>query len=194
MKYISLFFFLNKINFFFFNKIIKKNYIYYEQYEIFSINNFLLIFLKNGYKEKIFKWINFICNLLYKLIYFKYVNCIYSNELIFNLSINNFHFNFNFLLSWVFEIINFCFFYSITNIQNIFKKKQKIQISYKLHFFKKNFKHKLLVKFFFFKSLSLNFNFFKIKLYFMLVDFILNYKNSWIYLFKVFFYKKLFKL
>jgi hypothetical protein len=175
-------------------KIIKKTSFSFTILKTPPINNFLSVFLKGGYKEKLFNWFNFISDNLYKLINYRYIKFIYSNELLFNLFINNFHFNFNFLLSWIFGIINFCFFYSITNVPNIFKKKQKTSTSLKLRFFKKNPKQNLLVKFLFFRGLSLNFHLFKTKLYFTLVDFILNYKNSWVYLFKVFFYKKLFKL
>lgn len=193
MKYVNLYFNKRGLKFFY-NKIIKKNKIQSFLMKTNLISNLLLVFLKKGYKEKVFGWFSEISNNLYKLIFSKHSNFVYSNELFFNLSINNFHLNFNFLLSWIFKIINFCFFYSISNLPNIFKKKQKSQVSYRLRFFKKASKHNLLVKFLFFKSLSLNLNFLRTKLYFSILDFILNYKNSWIYLFKVFFYKKLFKL
>ena len=193
MKYVNLYFFNKQLKFFNY-QIIKRNETCPSLVKNNLINNFLQVFLKKGQKEKIFKWFNGISSDLYKLIFFKHTTFVYSNELLFNLSINNFHFNFNFLLSWIFEVINFCFFYSITSVPNIFKKKQKIQVSYKLRFFKKKSKHNLLVKFLFFRGLSLNFNFLKTKLYFSILDFILNYKNSWLYLFKIFFYKKLFKL
>jgi len=193
LKYVNLYF-DKKVLKFFYNKITRKNKIQFFLMKTNLINNLLLVFLKKGYKEKVFGWFSEISNNLYKLIFSKHSNFVYLNELLFNLSINNFHLNFNFLLSWIFETINFCFFYSISNLPNIFKKKQKSQVSYKLRFFKKTSKHNLLVKFLFFKSLSLNLNFLRTKIYFSMLDFILNYKNSWVYLFKVFFYKKLFKL
>ena len=193
MKYVNLYFNKRGLKFFY-NKITKKNKTQSFLMKTNLISNLLLVFLKKGYKEKVFSWFSEISNNLYKLIFSKHSNFVYSNELFFNLSINNFHLNFNFLLSWIFKVINFCFFYSISNLPNIFKKKQKSQVSYKLRFFKKTSKHNLLVKLLFFKSLSLNLNFLRTKLYFSILDFILNYKNSWIYLFKVFFYKKLFKL
>lgn len=193
MKYVNLYFNKRGLKFFY-NKITKKNKIQSFLMKTNLTSNFLLVFLKKGYKEKVFSWFSEISNNLYKLIFSKHSNFVYSNELLFNLFINNFHLNFNFLLSWIFKVINFCFFYSISNSPNIFKKKQKSQVTYKLRFFKKTSKNNLLVKFLFFKSLSLNLNSLRTKLYFSILDFILNYKNSWIYLFKVFFYKKLFKL
>ena len=157
MKYVNLYFNKRGLKFFY-NKITKKNKTQSFLMKTNLISNLLLVFLKKGHKEKVFSWFSEISNNLYKLIFSKHSNFVYSNELFFNLSINNFHLNFNFLLSWIFKVINFCFFYSISNSPNIFKKKQKSQVTYKLRFFKKTSKHNLLIKFLFFKSLSLNLN------------------------------------
>ena len=98
MKYVNLYFNKRGLKFFY-NKITKKNKIQSFLMKTNLTSNFLLVFLKKGYKEKVFSWFSEISNNLYKLIFSKHYNFVYSNELIFNLFINNFHLNFNFLLS-----------------------------------------------------------------------------------------------
>ena len=98
MKYVNLYFNKRGLKFFY-NKITKKNKTQSFLMKTNLISNLLLVFLKKGYKEKVFNWFSEISNNLYKLIFSKHSNFVYSNELFFNLSINNFHLNFNFLLS-----------------------------------------------------------------------------------------------
>ena len=130
MKYVNLYFNKRGLKFFY-NKITKKNKIQSFLMKTNLTSNFLLVFLKKGYKEKVFSWFSEISNNLYKLIFSKHSNFVYSNELLFNLFINNFHLNFNFLLSWIFKVINFFMIeeqYGMTTMQ--YQRHNKETISF----------------------------------------------------------------
>ena len=146
----------------------------------YTFLEFVNNFLKYGSKLKFFNMLLKIVEYLYDKIFIYRCQISYLTEILYNLVVNHFYLNINFLFNLILKFLNIYFFYSIVKAPKLKKNKKKDQKEFKMTqiYLRPRRRPFILIKIIWFKALRLRYHTIFFSLYKAFVDLFLNYKNS----------------